>query len=572
MEFEAQGWFFALPLALIPLLLGFLRLPPKRARVPSLLVWRGLRERTPPLREMRRPRLNATLILSALAVASGVLALSRPLLRLASSEPRDVILVVDTGARMLTRHPDGRTSFEHGVATAVDRLQELDARDRVHLLAPGAPVRTLERDAAIAALRELRPGRARAGMTALAARAREIRAARPDAVILALSDRPVGDLPTSRTGVTASDNIGIAGFAAEPETLFVRLVNAGPGRTVRISIQGTVEEVSVPAGDSALLRPRRADAPLEAAILTPDNLSLDDVARATVLPGRSEIFLSYRGRKREDLLRVLAFLPGVRVVDGDAETADAWVVCEAAPEAARPRVLIAVAPPAGEVPPFRIGDIVSPTGLSFRSEHPVIREILYAQDEIRIQVPREIAVPEGAVALILAEGRPICAIHEGQEGITLAMAFDPFLGGWSKHSSFAVFFGALFEKIRQQLGGETVQVLVAGEAADLSALPRLRHLDGAAVSVAGGAVLAPEPGRARFQTGLGVFEAHFNLLDGEASRNTGEWAPALSPLFEGPAAARRVVRPMHGGLTLACLLLILAAFFLEGRRERGISA
>lgn len=572
MEFESHGWLFGLPLALIPLLLGFLRLPPKRARVPSLLVWRELRERTPPLREMRRPRLTAALILSALAVASGILALSRPLLRVASNEARDVVLVVNTGAQMLTRHPDGRTSFEHGVATAADRLRELDARDRVHLLAPGAPVRTLERDAAVQALHELRAGRARVPLAALAARAKEILAARPHGAILAVSDRAVADLPTSRTGVTASDNVGIAGFAVEPESLFVRLVNAGPARTIRISIQGSVEEIGVPAGDSALVRPRRADAPLEAAILTPDNFSLDDEARATVLPGRSEIVLSYRGRKREDLLRILAILPGVRVMDGDAETADAWVVCEALPDGARPRALIAVAPPSGEVPPFRVGDIVSPTGLTFRAEHPVIREILYAQDEFRIQAPREIEVPEGAAPLIQAEGRTICAMQEGEEGITVALGFDPFSAGWSKHSSFAVFFGALFEQIRRRLGGETIRVLAAGEAADLSALPELRPLEGVPVSVAAGAVLASEPGRARFQSGLGPFEAHFNLLDGEVSRNAGEWEPALTPLFEGPAAARRVARPLQSGLTLACLLLVAAAFLLERRRACGNSA
>jgi hypothetical protein len=568
-DFASPSWLFALPAALIPLLLGFLRLPPRRTRVPSLLVWRQLRERTPPMREMRRPRLSPALILSALAVASGVLALSRPSVGAISTEPRDAILVIDTGARMLTRHPDGRTSFEHAIAVAVKRLQELEARDRVHLIAPGAPVRTLERDAAIRALSGLRAGRARVDRAALAARARELRAARPDAAILALSDRPVAGLATSRTGVAASDNVGIAGLAVEEETLFVRLVNAGPARSVRISIQGAVEEVTVPAGDSALLRPRRAGASLEAAIQTPDNLALDDVARATRLPGRAALTVSYRGRKREDLLRVLTLLPGVRVVEGDADPADAWVVCEAVPDAARPRVLIAVAPPPGEIPPFRIGDPVSPTRLAFRAEHPAIREILYAQEELRVQEPREVALPEGASALITAEGKPICAILEGADQFTLAMAFDPFSTSWSKHSSFAVFFAAVFEQIRRWLGGESVRVLVAGEPADLGAIPGLRHLEGEAAAAASGAVVAEGVGVARFHTDLGPFEAHFNLLRGEVSLNAGEWEPSNAPLFDGRRSTAGTSRPLEGGLTFACLLLALAAFVLERRARLG---
>jgi len=156
MSFESPGWLFGLLAALIPLLLGFLRLPPRRLRVPSLFIWRDLRERTPPMREMRRPRLSSSLILSALAIASGALALSAPSIHSAAPEPRHLILVMDTAPRMLTRHSDGRTSFDHAAFAALTQVGALYPSDQVHLVAAAETQKELSRDAALEAIRGLR--------------------------------------------------------------------------------------------------------------------------------------------------------------------------------------------------------------------------------------------------------------------------------------------------------------------------------------------------------------------------------------------------------------------------------
>jgi len=302
-------------------------------------------------------------------------------------------------------------------------------------------------------------------------------------------------------------------------------------------------------------------------IVGADNFGLDDVARSTRLPGRDVLEVSYRGRKREDLLRVLTLLPGVRVSESADGPADVWVVCEAVPEPDRPAVLIAVAPPAGEVGPFRVGDLIPADKIGLKTDHPVIREIAYAEAVIRPRTPREVSIPEGAQALIVADGRPILALHEDSKGLTAVMAFDPFADRWSKHSSFAVFFAALFEHARRRLGGQPDRILKAGEPADFSSCPGLALVEGEEVTLTGGVLSRAAVGPARLRSDLGPLEAHFNLLDGESSMNAGEWDPPLEPLFARETTRTGRPRPLGSTLLVLCILLVIAGTALE--RQAG---
>jgi len=84
-------------------LLSFWRLRPARLPVPSVLLWKLLPDRVPPVRALRRPRASMSLLVQMLAVAAGVLALAKPYTEEQATKPRTVAIVVDLSARMLPR-------------------------------------------------------------------------------------------------------------------------------------------------------------------------------------------------------------------------------------------------------------------------------------------------------------------------------------------------------------------------------------------------------------------------------------------------------------------------------------
>lgn len=573
MEFGAAGWLAGLAAAAIPLLLSFLRVPPRRVRVPSLLVWRRLRDRVPPVREMRRPRPNLALLLASLAIAAGVLALAEPSLRAQKPLPRYAICVLDTSPRMQTRHEDQRTSFDHAVRSLRRLLRGLEETDRVVLLARQAGIVMVEGSPARVerTLGEIRAGFCPPDLGGLLAIAKDLRARRKDAEIVVFTDRRIEGVRTSRTGVEKSDNIGIAELSIEGGKLFARIVNAGPPREVTIRWGETEEKLKVPSGDRGFVREWKGAGPVELKLLVGDNLQADNTARGTRVPAPEAVTVSYRGPvKRERLIKALSIQPGVKLVDTPGPV-DVVVVCHGAPGAQEAPVLIAIDPTVPKVGPFSLGEGVQTTRLSFEGADPIVKEILYDAGQIRLKGAREVTSEEPMRALIRAgegaDAKVICAMREEGERMVLVMAFDPFEppGEWSKRASFAVFFGALFERIRERLGRDSIRVLRAGTPVDLAAVPGL-EVKGEA-ELRGGVVVAPRPGRVVMESRRGRFEAVFNLLDARVSENVGEWAPFDGPLFD-PGRPRVFAKtPLASLFTVLCLLLVLGAFFFSRPRR-----
>jgi hypothetical protein len=518
---------------------------------------------------MRRPRLNLTLILSALAIASGVLALSGPVNTAVAPEPRHAILVMDTGSRMLTRHPDNLTSFDHARSQAQKLLDELEPEDRVHLVCrqpQGIQALELPRDKARTALGKLVAGVSPGGLRDVLARAEEIDATHADTEIVVYSDRAVKGFRTCRTGVEKTGNVGIVDLSVTPEAVFVRFVNAGPERAVRLEISGTKMTRTLPHGDSSILVERASKEPVDVRILDRDNLPADDRGRSTTLPGRGTLKVSYRGRKSEDLLRILTALPDVSIEE-TLGPVDVIVVYRGKPGPRTPQALVVIAPDGTRsIPPFELADPVHPVELALDEKHPVTREILYATGEITLGkvVPSTITTASEAAALISAAGKPICSIAEEEDRLTFLMAFDPCdpRCGWSKKPTFVVMMAALFEHIRRTLGGEREQVLRAGEPVDLSGQPGLRHLDGGA-TLHGAVLQAARPGTETLRSDLGRFEAHFCLLDASSSQNMGEWAPIEERIFSPDRERIRHATPLSWFLTLLCLVFAVGAYTME---------
>lgn len=573
MGFDAPWALPGLLAALIPLLLGLLRLPPERRRVPTLMIWRRLRERTPPFKEMRRPRLNAALILSAAAIAAGVAALAGPSLAGLSAEPRHAVLVFDTGPRMGTRHADGRTSFEHAREHAARLISGLAAVDRVHFVArqPGGLQHVEKgRDEAVGHLERLAAGVMPSDLGPPLERAREIAGRWPSAEIVVFSDRPVAGVRFSASGREQSDNAGIVALDAGPERVFVRIANAGPARRIALSVDGRRVELELPRGDGAWVLERApGGGPARVEILESDDLPEDNAAGSSLLPGRGTLRVSYRGRAWNDLLHVLNLIPDIQVIDSVESPVDVAVTVGMDPGPQQAAALIAISPQVPEVPPFKIGPASAPpTDLVFEEDHPVIREILYHAEEVTAPERRPV---EGGTPLISAGTVPICAIEEGPGRLTLVMAFDPFKAhpetgqaAWSGRPTFAVFFAALFEHIRKVLGGRHPLVLRAGRPLDLRAYPDLTLLEGDA-GLADGFVTAWRPGPVRLQSALGPIDATFNLLDTETTMNAGTWAPLQGALFPEDRSRPERSAPLAGACTALCLVLAAAAMALERR-------
>lgn len=137
-------WLLGVPLVL---LFGLWRTRPAAVTVPSLRLWERIRERQPPVRELRRPSLQLSLILQALAAALLVASLAGPQRSEPRPTPRAVYLLVDDSASMgaalaakdPSRSEDRSTTRMDSAREAVASLLARAApEDRVVVVAPHA--------------------------------------------------------------------------------------------------------------------------------------------------------------------------------------------------------------------------------------------------------------------------------------------------------------------------------------------------------------------------------------------------------------------------------------------------
>jgi hypothetical protein len=301
-SFETPAAWWGLSTLLLLAVFSLWRQAASRVVVPSVLLWKRIPERNPPVRELRRPQWRVELLLQAAAVGLLVGALAGPFVETERALPRRIAFVVDTSPRM---GAGGRLEalVREARALAEGALKE----DEVTWYA-AAPAPGRVEDPAV-----LRPGTRRADLAPLVTAARAV-----SDVVVVLGDRPVEGARTwSLSGPSA--NAGIAAFRADDETLFARFVNHGPERRTSLRIEtgaGTrTEPVTLPPGSS--IWTRKGDFARESRIALTldldDGWAADDTAEAVRRPP-SGLEVSLRGRHHPSLLRVLESLPNARVV------------------------------------------------------------------------------------------------------------------------------------------------------------------------------------------------------------------------------------------------------------------
>jgi len=510
-----------------------------RATVPSLLLWKRIPERNPPIRALRRPKARWELLLQALAVAAAVLALAGPFVASEIPRPRRVALVLDTSARL---RQGGR----------IDRIREEALRlydgplsgDRRSVFAAAPSPRRLDR----AGLAALGPVDEHVDLEPLLAAARQA----ADHVLL-LSDRAPAGVDARLFG-SEGGNVGITALSVGGGEIFARIANHGAVRdvalVVRIDGRETAERISLPAGGERAWS-RKADlGGAESVALeleTGDGFPLDDRAGAVRL-GTAEATATVTGSRDPDVLRALGAVEGVKLrSEGEALVS---VGVDAVPGPASFRVRIHT--PLGASPG-------SPVVL----RHPLTAGLESRASELgRVgELPPE---ARGGDPLI-AVGERRVAVLRGTE-LHVCVDLDP-ARGWPAFPSFPIFWANVVDFARK--GAGEFAVLRTGRP---FALP-----PGSAVAA------ASEPGAIWSLSDSGDFLAHtagdylvrraggerrlpVGLLDARESDTAGEtrspgWDPAR-PEGREPEPAR-----LGGWAAGAALGALLLAWLLERRRD-----
>lgn len=497
--------------------------------VPSLLLWKKIPERNPPVRALRRPRWRLELLLQALAISAAVAALAKPYKETDESQPRRVALVFDTSARM----------------RAGDRLARMKAGARQTLLDVLSKDVVTCYDGAPAPRSFKSPDEARGvdvhvDLAPLVAAAR----ASSDLVIL-YSDREVEGTVPALFGAPA-DNAGIVAFSVTDDEAFIRIVNHGVPRAIPVTLkaEGLDLRETLPAGQ--LTWSHKADytktAYVRVAIEAKDSFPLDDVVEATrLVSGGSLVTLT--GRHSEGLTRVFRAMPGVTVMRGTAP--------------ARVAVGLDEAPGPGDVRVW----LHSPAG-KLGGELKVERHPLTADLEGRTELAGLTwgEVPALGTPLIRVGGKVAMAL----QGRELHVSVD--INQWQQRlTSFPVFWVNVLDFAHQATPGLTI--IRSGEKVQLPAGSKV-----AAGPPGLDCSLTPEgqfigymAGTYRLSAGGDDKRLVVNLLDERESDTAGK----SQELNLAPSnAARVLVRQDWSGSAAWCALaFLLLAWLLQLRPE-----
>lgn len=396
MSFGAPAALWALAALGVLLLFSLWRSRPDRVVVSSLLLWKQIAERMPPMKSARRPRFSLSLLLQALVVAAIVGAMADPYLERTAPVPRTISIVLDTSARMSAVRADGKTRFD----AAVEMLT-VEPDDRITLYwIDDAPRRWQGTGADLRSkLREIRPVPRGVDLDALLAVAEK--------PVWLVSDRPREGTVGFLAGELA-ENTGIVHASIEGDELFLRFAHYGPPREVtvlgeRIRLEGPRSWwKKIDARDRLVVE------------LPKDRFALDD--RVVLVREPSGVVL--RGIEHPALARVLQSITRV----GQGRTAVLYQTLEGAGE-----FTIYVDPP-GSPPGFRLGERFAPETWTAAKDHPLTRHM--KMDEMAAAFATEV---QGGTPFLFADGKPVAAERDG----AIVLGFDL---KWSSTVSFPIFW------------------------------------------------------------------------------------------------------------------------------------
>lgn len=319
------AWFFAgVPLIV---LLYFMRLKRRALPVSTLMFWQRIVNQSGRRSFFQRLRHLLSLLLNLFIFTLLIAALARPLLERTIQNGASTVLILDARARMNAIEPDGQTRFAKALSVAHGHAQQAAGQQQIALIILGARPTvavpfTSDEKPLLDALNSARPTEATGDLNSALALADSLLASRKGKNhIVLISDRetkaPSLHSPLITQSVaTALDNLAITRFAtrplpASPETseLLLEIQNFGRATVstdVELSYDGRLLEVkpfTLAPGErrleifTSVPRPvRSARGWLKARITTPDALTLDNVAYATLPTTRTaRVLLVSRG-------------------------------------------------------------------------------------------------------------------------------------------------------------------------------------------------------------------------------------------------------------------------------------
>lgn len=305
MKFETPAALWGLCSLLLLVLFSLWRQAAARAVVPSLLLWKRIPERNPPVRALRRPKWRVELLLQALAIAAAVAALAGPYRESPEKKPRRVALVIDTSARLAAgdRHARLREEAKRLQATSLEK-------DEVAIYAGSPAPRRLK------SVDEAAPAGEHVELEPVLAAAR----AGSDHVIV-FSDR-AAEGANAFLAAAPADNAGIVEFSPGEDEVFIRIVDHGPSRAIPVELTAGAIKVreTIPAGGLRWSHKgdfSKADS-VRVAIDVADSFPADNIVEAVRLADPATT-ISVSGLLPPQLLKALRSIPGATVRTGQGK-------------------------------------------------------------------------------------------------------------------------------------------------------------------------------------------------------------------------------------------------------------
>ncbi len=467
MQFESPsvlGWLLAVPLIL---LFGLWRTRPAAVIVPSLRLWGGMKDRHPPVRELRRPAFQVSLLLQALSAALLVTALAGPRTVEPRPLPRALFVLLDDSASLGALDEAGRSRWEAAREAVRALVAQAAPGDRIVLVrAHAGPGGAGRRSAGppggvVPHLDALRPSAC--GEAAVVHVARLLAAecgTGPGRTLVVVSDHAAADVaeavaPAAGRFLTVGGpvrNAGILAFACElvpggGVEIFLRC--AGPaGASVDVGLADSEDGASWhPLGDVRVLLDGRGEgsrahrlvpAPargiLQARLAEPDALEADDAAWLVRAAGEATV--ACFSARPGPLVRALQSIPGlpVEVVASDPDRpaparrgVSLSVYDGVVPERLPEGHWVVLADPPASVGPFEVGEAGPAAPDAWRTAPPLTDHV--DLPSIGVRRARRCRVKEGLAGSVrvLLESRergPLLAWWDRAGGGVVYVGFD----------------------------------------------------------------------------------------------------------------------------------------------------
>jgi Ca-activated chloride channel homolog len=596
------NWLGALWLALVPALIIVYMLRPRRTRtpVPSLRLWRALPRVERSTSRLRKPPLSLLLILQAILLAAGGLALAQPAFTAPAGGSR--VIAIDASGSMLTLlgSAGGRTRFEAAKDEARRAADDMSSEDRATLLRVGANVTTacagcLRADF-LAAVDNMKPGAGLADMDSMLDVAAGLARRAGDGSALPLtviSDGQFGTLATEglppmslnfvRVGSDGnSANVAVAALSARrpPDgragwIAYARIENASQSG-LNITVQALADTVPLPERTQALppggsvgltwqvpartvrftvsIRPGDGMAADDSAVIF---LPVDGLHKVAIISAQPDL---YR--------RALSVIDGVEPVSATLNTPGgfAFTVVEGAPSAPLPAgglVLVNSAlddtgsSPAGVAYSIRLAGKASDVRpVILEAAHPLLAGIDLSA--LLVADANTVEAPEWLEALVDSPSGPLLLAGEQDGRRVVVLTFDPRQSNLPKLAAFPLLIANITDWLYPLA---STQAVVPGDPLRLAPGSVVRTPGGSAVDTGPSGVFldTDEPGIYRVAGAGGQSELQFavNAADDPNGSPQAEWPhPELNSPRDGTGGETKNIEFWLPLASMALALLV----------------